>query len=246
MRFCDCTAARAARPSCASSSLVSRLPDPEVVVSVPSFAADIADVARARAHRRGASSRTAAPVRSARDHVLRAGPHEDRPVGRVAAPRAAARRRRGRRSPTSASPTCSCSRRSWGRTAAARWSSPRCARRPARPSTRWTSSGAVVDEVARPLVVAAFRTGESSRATRRCSGRPSAPTCSASRCAHAGDVVAVVTRETRPTLGRQLGELEHHYLSVFDRFARDDRRGHASRSARTTTSSRTPRASATA
>ena len=32
-------------------------------------------------------------------------------------------------------------------------------------------------------------------------------------------VVAVVTREARTTLGRQLGELEHHYLSLFDRFA---------------------------
>ena len=33
------------------------------------------------------------------------------------------------------------------------------------------------------------------------------------------DVIAVVTREARPTLGRQLGELEHHYLALFDRFA---------------------------
>ena len=34
------------------------------------------------------------------------------------------------------------------------------------------------------------------------------------------DVVAVVARETRTTLGRQLGELEHHYLDLFERFAR--------------------------
>ena len=32
-------------------------------------------------------------------------------------------------------------------------------------------------------------------------------------------MVAVVTRETRPTLGRNLGELEQFYLATFDRFA---------------------------
>jgi two-component sensor histidine kinase len=32
--------------------------------------------------------------------------------------------------------------------------------------------------------------------------------------------VAVVTRESGATLGRRIGELEHHYLSLFDRFAR--------------------------
>ena len=35
----------------------------------------------------------------------------------------------------------------------------------------------------------------------------------------AGDVVAVIARESRTMLGRQLGELEDHYLSIFDRFA---------------------------
>jgi len=32
--------------------------------------------------------------------------------------------------------------------------------------------------------------------------------------------VAVVARETRLTLGRRIGELEHHYLSLFEQFAR--------------------------
>jgi two-component sensor histidine kinase len=32
--------------------------------------------------------------------------------------------------------------------------------------------------------------------------------------------VAVVTRESRTSIGRQLGELEHQYLELFDRFAR--------------------------
>jgi len=35
-----------------------------------------------------------------------------------------------------------------------------------------------------------------------------------------GVTVAVVTRESGPTLGRRIGELEHQYLSLFDRFAR--------------------------
>ncbi len=32
-------------------------------------------------------------------------------------------------------------------------------------------------------------------------------------------MVAVVVREARLTLGRRIGELEHHYISLFDRFA---------------------------
>ncbi len=47
--------------------------------------------------------------------------------------------------------------------------------------------------------------------------------CIPVRCA--GSVIAVVTRETPTTLGRRPGELERYYLDVFDRFARDDRRG---------------------
>ena len=40
-----------------------------------------------------------------------------------------------------------------------------------------------------------------------------------------GSIVAVVVRETRLTLGRRIGELEHHYISLFDRFAHMIARG---------------------
>ena len=64
-------------------------PGPEVVVSVPNFDADIADVAgliRIGEVLFGRRPR-GAPVRSLRDHILRAGAHEDRALGRVAASR---------------------------------------------------------------------------------------------------------------------------------------------------------------
>ena len=64
--------------------------------------------------------------------------------------------------------------------------------------------GAVVDEVARPAGGAGLphrrgRRGRRAAARLDASGR----TCSASRCVTRASVVAVVTRETRPTLGRQ-------------------------------------------
>jgi two-component sensor histidine kinase len=80
--------------------------------------------------------------------------------------------------------------------------------------------GSVVDEVARPLVTRALRTGEIVEGTAPLLGAAEQVQvqCIPVRCN--GEVVAVVTKETRTTLGRQLGELEHHYLSLFDRFAR--------------------------
>ena len=86
--------------------------------------------------------------------------------------------------------------------------------------------GAVVDEVARPLVAARVPRRRDRRGRRAAArvhrARPRAVHPRAPR----GSVVAVVTRETRLTLGRRIGELEQYYLSTFDRFAHDDRRGH--------------------
>ncbi len=79
--------------------------------------------------------------------------------------------------------------------------------------------GSVVDETARPLVAEAWRTGEivDGRSALLGSSEQVQVQCIPVRCN--GDVIAVVTKETRTTLGRQRGELEHHYLSIFDRFA---------------------------
>ena len=80
--------------------------------------------------------------------------------------------------------------------------------------------GSVVDEAARPLAAEVWRAGEIVEGT--------APLLGATELVHVqcipvrsnDTVVAVLTRETRTTIGRRLGELEHHYLSLFDRFAR--------------------------
>ena len=79
--------------------------------------------------------------------------------------------------------------------------------------------GAVVDEVARPLVSRAFRTGEVAEGDSPLLGSSERAHVQCIPVRHAGSVVAVVTRETRPTLGRALGDLEQFYLSTFERFA---------------------------
>jgi two-component sensor histidine kinase len=79
--------------------------------------------------------------------------------------------------------------------------------------------GTVVDEVARPLVARAFRKGEVTEGAVPLLGSSERGQVQCIPVRHAGAVVGVVTRETRPTLGRQLGELEQFYLSAFDRFA---------------------------
>src|SRR6185503_10165773 len=79
--------------------------------------------------------------------------------------------------------------------------------------------GAVVDEVARPLVSRAFRTGEVAEGDSPLLGSSERAHVQCIPVRHAGSVVAVVTRDTRPTLGRNLGELEQYYLSTFERFA---------------------------
>jgi two-component sensor histidine kinase len=79
--------------------------------------------------------------------------------------------------------------------------------------------GSVVDEVARPLVARALRKGEIVEGDAPVLGSTERARVQCIPVRYGDDVVAVVTRETRPTLGRQLGELEHHYLVLFDRFA---------------------------
>jgi len=79
--------------------------------------------------------------------------------------------------------------------------------------------GTVVDEIARPLVSRAFRTGETVEGDSPLLESTERAHVQCIPVRHAGAVVAVVTRETRPTLGRTLGDLEQFYLTTFDRFA---------------------------
>jgi two-component system, sensor histidine kinase PdtaS len=79
--------------------------------------------------------------------------------------------------------------------------------------------GSVVDEVARPLVARALRKGEIVEGDAPVLGSTERVRVQCIPVRFDDEVIAVVTRETRPTLGRQLGELEHHYLALFDRFA---------------------------
>ena len=80
--------------------------------------------------------------------------------------------------------------------------------------------GTVVDEVTRPLVARAFRTGELVEGDAPLLGGSERVRLQCIPVRHAGGVVAVVTREMQPTLGRRLGDLEHFYLASFERFAR--------------------------
>jgi two-component sensor histidine kinase len=79
--------------------------------------------------------------------------------------------------------------------------------------------GSVVDEVARPLVARALRKGEIVEGDAPVLGSTERVRVQCIPVRYEDEVVAVVTREARPILGRQLGELEHHYLALFDRFA---------------------------
>ena len=80
--------------------------------------------------------------------------------------------------------------------------------------------GAVVDDDARPLVSEAWRRGEIVEGTARLLGGGEEVNVECIPVFREGAVVAVVTRESRTSIGRQLGELEHQYLELFDRFAR--------------------------
>ncbi|MGI8759148.1 MAG: sensor histidine kinase [Acidimicrobiales bacterium] len=94
-----------------------------------------------------------------------------------------------------------------------------------RPTTNQTvyrhdAVGAVVDEVERPLVVQAFRSGETGEGeTDLAAPQSGRVRVLAIPVRWNGEVVAVCTREAAPALGRQPGELERTYVSVFRRFA---------------------------
>jgi two-component sensor histidine kinase len=80
--------------------------------------------------------------------------------------------------------------------------------------------GTVVHEVERPVVARAWRKGEVVGGDTTVIGarERARVQCIPVRCRD--EVVAVVTRESAMTSGRRPGELERHYLDVFERLAR--------------------------
>ena len=94
-----------------------------------------------------------------------------------------------------------------------------------RPSTNQTLYrndyvGEMVDESGRPLIARALRTGELVEGETRVGAIDERVRVLAIPVRLNGDVIAVCSRESRPSIGRQPGELERTYLSVFQRFAR--------------------------
>ena len=94
-----------------------------------------------------------------------------------------------------------------------------------RPSTNQTLYrtdyvGEIVDETGRPLVARAFRSGEIVEGETRIAAIDERVRVLAIPVRFNGEVIAVCSRESRPSIGRQPGELERTYLSVFQRFAR--------------------------
>jgi two-component sensor histidine kinase len=79
--------------------------------------------------------------------------------------------------------------------------------------------GSIVDEAARPLLTRAWCEGQIVEGDALLLGSTERIRVQYIPVSSGGSVVAVVMRETRPTLGRLIGELEHHYISLFDRFA---------------------------
>ena len=79
--------------------------------------------------------------------------------------------------------------------------------------------GTVVDEVDRPIVARAQRTGEIVEGEMNISPLHDRVRVLAIPVRWDGEVVAVCTRESTPSLGRQPGELEQIYVEVFTRFA---------------------------
>ena len=80
--------------------------------------------------------------------------------------------------------------------------------------------GEVVDEDERPLVARALRLGRDHRGRDHRPASASGSGCCASRCAASGRTIAVLTRESTPSVGRAPGELERTYVEIFNRFAR--------------------------
>jgi two-component sensor histidine kinase/PAS domain-containing protein len=94
-----------------------------------------------------------------------------------------------------------------------------------RPSTNQTLYrddfvGDIVDESARPLISRALRTGEIVEGEANLAAIDERVRMLAIPVRFDGEVIAVCSRESRPSIGRQPGELERTYLAVFQRFAR--------------------------
>ena len=94
-----------------------------------------------------------------------------------------------------------------------------------RPSTNQTLYrddfvGDIVDESARPLISRALRIGEIVEGEANLAAIDERVRMLAIPVRFDGEVIAVCSRESRPSIGRQPGELERTYLAVFQRFAR--------------------------
>ena len=80
--------------------------------------------------------------------------------------------------------------------------------------------GALVDDVERPLVARAWRTGEIAEGEISRATAPERVRVLSIPVRWQGRVIAVVSRESLPTMGRPPGELERTYSGVFQRLAR--------------------------
>ena len=98
--------------------------------------------------------------------------------------------------------------------------SARSARRPTRRSTARTGSAASSSEADRPFVARAWRLGEIMEDELVVSSPGERARLQCIPVNYAGRQVAIMTRESAPTVGRRPGELERVYVETFDRFAR--------------------------
>jgi two-component system, sensor histidine kinase PdtaS len=94
-----------------------------------------------------------------------------------------------------------------------------------RPSTNQTLYrqdyvGEIVDDSSRPLIARALGSGELVEGEVRVGAIDERVRVLAIPVRTNGEVIAVCSRESRPSIGRQPGELERTYLSVFQKFAR--------------------------
>jgi two-component sensor histidine kinase len=80
--------------------------------------------------------------------------------------------------------------------------------------------GELVDDVERPLVARSFRSGEIVEGEINRSPLHDRVRVLCIPVRWHGQVIAVVSRESTPTMGREPGELERAYVDVFQRFAR--------------------------
>jgi hypothetical protein len=80
--------------------------------------------------------------------------------------------------------------------------------------------GEVVDETERQLVARTFRLGELGEGELNIPPLKERVRVVSIPVRYQGEVIAVLTRESTPSFGRQSGELERIYVEIFNRFAR--------------------------